>query len=89
MNESPSQAPISFRRYYALYATGFFAFVVSLGILERYGMPARWISWKGADITGRSASRAKRAAARLAGWVAMSRPTSIWLPESGATSVVT
>ena len=45
MNESPSQAPISFRRYYALYATGFFAFVVSLGILERYGMPARWIGY--------------------------------------------
>ena len=33
------------RRYYALYSACFFAFVVALGILERYGMPARWIGY--------------------------------------------
>ena len=36
---------IQLRRYYALYSVCFFAFVVALGILERYGMPARWIGY--------------------------------------------
>jgi len=33
------------RRYYALYTMSFFAFILSLGILERYGMPPRWIGY--------------------------------------------
>lgn len=33
------------RRYYALYTISFFAFILSLGILERYGMPPRWIGY--------------------------------------------
>ena len=41
MNESPAQL----RRYYALYTFSFFAFVVALGVLERHGMPPRWIGY--------------------------------------------
>ena len=52
------------------------------------GMPLRWTSWKAADMTGRSASREKRAAARLAGCVVMSRPSRARLPGKGATSPV-
>ncbi|MEI6114613.1 MAG: sodium:solute symporter family protein [Burkholderiales bacterium] len=33
------------RRYYAIYICGFFAFIFSLGVLERYGMPPRWIGY--------------------------------------------
>ena len=33
------------RRYYAIYTCGFFAFIISLGVLERYGMPPRWIGY--------------------------------------------
>src|ERR1035437_8275162 len=33
------------RRYYTLYSISFFAFVIALGILERYGMPPRWIGY--------------------------------------------
>ncbi len=35
----------SLRRYYASYTVGFFAFVLLLGVLERYGMPPRWIGY--------------------------------------------
>ena len=34
-----------FRRNYTLYTAGFFVFIVALGILERYGMPPRWIGY--------------------------------------------
>lgn len=33
------------RRYYALYTISFFVFILVLGILERYGMPPRWIGY--------------------------------------------
>ena len=33
------------RRYYGLYSISFFAFVLALGVLERYGMPPRWIGY--------------------------------------------
>jgi len=33
------------RRYYASYTVGFFAFVLMLAVLERYGMPPRWIGY--------------------------------------------
>ncbi|WP_300451367.1 sodium:solute symporter family protein [Accumulibacter sp.] len=33
------------RRYYAFYTTGFFIVIVVLAILERYGMPPRWIGY--------------------------------------------
>ena len=36
---------VQMRRYYALYSISFFAFILSLGILERYGMPPRWIGY--------------------------------------------
>jgi len=35
----------SFRRYYALYTLSFFAFILALGLLERYGMSPRWIGY--------------------------------------------
>jgi len=38
-----SGAPL--RRYYALYTGSFFSFIVALGVLERYGMPPRWIGY--------------------------------------------
>jgi len=31
---------VPLRRYYASYTAGFFAFVVLLAVLERYGMPS-------------------------------------------------
>ena len=34
-----------FRRYYAIYTVSFFAFILTLGVLERYGMPPRWIGY--------------------------------------------
>ncbi|MBA4093942.1 MAG: cation acetate symporter [Candidatus Accumulibacter sp.] len=33
------------RRYYVLYTGGFLAFIVLLGVLERFGMPPRWIGY--------------------------------------------
>ncbi len=33
------------RRYYAVYTLGFIAFVILLGVLERHGMPPRWIGY--------------------------------------------
>jgi len=33
------------RRYYGLYTGSFIIFVVALGVLERYGMPPRWIGY--------------------------------------------
>ena len=36
---------VRLRRYYASYTVGFFAFVLMLAVLERYGMPPRWISY--------------------------------------------
>jgi len=33
------------RRYYAVYTVGFIAFVILLGVLERHGMPPRWIGY--------------------------------------------
>ncbi|MBL8395172.1 MAG: VC_2705 family sodium/solute symporter [Candidatus Accumulibacter sp.] len=36
---------VPLRRYYASYTAGFFAFVVLLAVLERYGMPPRWIGY--------------------------------------------
>ena len=33
------------RRYYAIYTISFFAFIVALGVLERYGMSSRWIGY--------------------------------------------
>jgi cation/acetate symporter len=33
------------RRYYAIYICSFFAFILMLGVLERYGMPPRWIGY--------------------------------------------
>jgi cation/acetate symporter len=33
------------RRYYAIYICSFFAFILTLGVLERYGMPPRWIGY--------------------------------------------
>ncbi|MEO8410261.1 MAG: cation acetate symporter, partial [Propionivibrio sp.] len=33
------------RRYYAFYTGSFFTFVVTLGVLERYGMSSRWIGY--------------------------------------------
>ncbi len=41
MNDS--DAPL--RRYYAFYTGCFFAFILVLGVLERYGMPPRWIGY--------------------------------------------
>jgi cation/acetate symporter len=41
MIDSSSQ----FRRYYAIYTVSFFAFILTLGVLERYGMPPRWIGY--------------------------------------------
>ena len=36
---------VPLRRYYASYTAGFFAFVALLAVLERYGMPPRWIGY--------------------------------------------
>ncbi|OJW48311.1 MAG: cation acetate symporter [Candidatus Accumulibacter sp. 66-26] len=33
------------RRYYVLYTGGFLAFIALLGVLERFGMPPRWIGY--------------------------------------------
>jgi cation/acetate symporter len=33
------------RRYYAYYTVGFFLFILVLGVLERHGMPPRWIGY--------------------------------------------
>src|SRR5512145_3273328 len=33
------------RRSYALYSVSFLVFIVTLGVLERYGMPPRWIGY--------------------------------------------
>jgi len=33
------------RRYYAYYTVGFFLFILMLGVLERHGMPPRWIGY--------------------------------------------
>ena len=33
------------RRYYSLYTSGFLLFVLALAVLERYGMPPRWIGY--------------------------------------------
>ena len=41
MTDSPS----SLRRYYLLYSLSFLAFILTLGILEQYGMPPRWIGY--------------------------------------------
>ncbi len=41
MIDSPDQL----RRYYAIYTVSFFAFILTLGVLERYGMPPRWIGY--------------------------------------------
>ncbi|MEI7614362.1 MAG: sodium:solute symporter family protein [Betaproteobacteria bacterium] len=41
MSDSTSQ----FRRIYGFYTLGFFAFIFSLGVLEQYGMPPRWIGY--------------------------------------------
>ena len=35
----------SLRRYYLLYSLCFLAFILTLGILEQYGMPPRWIGY--------------------------------------------
>lgn len=32
-------------RYYVAYMAAFFSFILALGVLERYGMPARWIGY--------------------------------------------
>ena len=36
---------IPLRRYYASYTVGFFVFILGLGVLERHGMPPRWIGY--------------------------------------------
>jgi cation/acetate symporter len=36
---------VRLRRYYVSYTVGFFAFVLMLAVLERYGMPPRWIGY--------------------------------------------
>ena len=36
---------LSLRRYYAYYTVGFFLFILVLGVLERHGMPPRWIGY--------------------------------------------
>ncbi|MCB1940757.1 MAG: cation acetate symporter [Candidatus Accumulibacter sp.] len=36
---------VPLRRYYAIYTAGFFIFILVLAVLERYGMPARWIGY--------------------------------------------
>lgn len=36
---------IPLRRYYASYTVGFFLFILGLGVLERHGMPPRWIGY--------------------------------------------
>ncbi len=41
MTDSSSQL----RRYYAIYICGFFVFIFSLGVLERYGLSPRWIGY--------------------------------------------
>ena len=41
MIESPAQL----RRYYAIYSICFLVFILTLGVLERYGMPSRWIGY--------------------------------------------
>jgi cation/acetate symporter len=41
MNDSSAQL----RRYYGIYSASFLAFVVIVGVLERYGMPPRWIGY--------------------------------------------
>ena len=41
MTDSPS----ALRRYYLLYSLSFLAFILTLGILEQYGMPPRWIGY--------------------------------------------
>jgi cation/acetate symporter len=41
MNDSSDQL----RRYYGIYSASFLAFVVIVGVLERYGMPPRWIGY--------------------------------------------
>ncbi len=41
MIDTPSQL----RRYYTFYSVSFFAFILVLGALERYGMPPRWIGY--------------------------------------------
>ena len=33
------------RRYYAFYTAGFFIFILILALLERHGMPPRWIGY--------------------------------------------
>ena len=33
------------RRYYTVYTVSFFVFILVLGVLERYGMPPRWIGY--------------------------------------------
>ena len=33
------------RRYYAVYTAGFFVVILLLGVLERHGMPPRWIGY--------------------------------------------
>ena len=33
------------RRSYAIYSASFAVFIVALGVLERYGLPARWIGY--------------------------------------------
>lgn len=35
----------SLRRYYVAYTAGFFLFILALAVLERYGMPPRWIGY--------------------------------------------
>ncbi len=34
-----------FGRYYGLYTAGFFSLILALGVLEYYGLPARWIGY--------------------------------------------
>ncbi|MCM8611654.1 VC_2705 family sodium/solute symporter [Accumulibacter sp.] len=36
---------VRLRRYYTSYTVAFFAFVLMLAVLERYGMPPRWIGY--------------------------------------------
>ena len=36
---------VPLRRYYAYYTASFFLFILGLGVLERHGMPPRWIGY--------------------------------------------
>ncbi|MCB1932221.1 MAG: cation acetate symporter [Candidatus Accumulibacter sp.] len=41
----PDYTTVPLRRYYAFYTAGFFIFILILALLERHGMPPRWIGY--------------------------------------------